>query len=79
MFFVANGEPDDKEKLLPYEIPDACRQHVENFVDGLKRVFLRVNKDLSIPASGGSQNSSCWQTIFENGKASVDTEFMPTG
>ena len=48
LFLVTNGEPVGKDKLLQYEIPDAYRQHVENFVDGLKRLFLWVNKDLSM-------------------------------
>ena len=77
-FFVTNGEPDDKEKLLQYEIPDACRQHVENFVDELKQLPLWVNKDLSISTSGGRQNGFYWQSTFESGKTPDGTEIMPT-
>lgn len=78
-FFVTNGQLVDEEKLFQYEIPDACWQNIENFVDELKRLSLWVNKDLSISAFGGKQNNAYWQSIFENGKTPDGAEIMPAG
>ena len=78
-FFVTTGQVVDDQRLFQYEIPDACWQNIENFVDGLKRLSLWVNRELSISAFGGRQNNAYWQSIFENGKTPDGAEIMPEG
>ena len=78
-FFVTTGRPVNDQKLFQYEIPDACWQNIENFVDALTDLSLWVNKDLSISAFGGKRNSDYWQSVFESGKTPDGAEIMPKG
>ena len=78
-YFITTGKPIDERKLFQYEIPEACWQTIENFIDALKRLPLWINKDLSISAFGGKQNNAYWQSVFETGKTPNGAVVMSQG
>ena len=78
-YFVTNGIIFDEKRLFQYEIPEACWQNVDNFVDALKRLSIWVNRDLSIVAFGGKRNNAYWQSIFENGQTPDGAGIMTKG
>lgn len=78
-YFITTGKPIDENKLFQYEIPDACWENIENFVDALMRLPLWMNKDLSLSAFGGKQNNDYWQSIFESGRTPNGSEVMASG
>ena len=67
-YFITTGKPIDEGKLFQDEIPEACWQNIENFIDALKHLPLWVNKDLSISAFGAKQNNAYWHSIFKTGE-----------
>ena len=78
-FSITTGKAIDESKLFQYEIPQACWNNIENFIDSLIRLPLWVNKDLSRSAFGGKQNPDYWQSIFENGSTPNGSEVMASG
>ena len=78
-FSITTGRAIDENKLFQYEIPEACWNNIQNFVDSLMRLPLWVNRELSRSAFGGKQNPDYWQSIFENGSTPNGSEVMASG
>jgi hypothetical protein len=78
-YFVTNGKIVDDQKLFQYEIPEACWQNIENFIDELKRLNVWASRDLSITAFGGKQNNAYWLSVFGSGLAPDGAVIMPEG
>ena len=78
-YFITTGKPIDEQRLFQYEIPEACWQNIENFVDALKNLALWVNRDLSISAFGAKQNNAYWHSVFETGESPDGAPVMPEG
>ena len=78
-YFITTGKPINEKKLFQYQIPDACWENIENFIDALIRLPLWVNKDMSGPVFGGKRNNDYWQSIFESGHTPEGFEVMPSG
>ena len=78
-YFVTNGKIVDDQKLFQYEIPEACWQNIENFIDELKRLNVWASRDLSITAFGGKQNNAYWLSVFDSGLAPDGAVIMPEG
>ena len=78
-YFVTNGKIVDEQKLFQYEIPEACWQNIENFIDELKHLNVWASKDLSITAFGGKQNNAYWLSVFDSGLAPDGAVIMPEG
>ena len=78
-YFSVTGRAIDEEKLFQYEIPDACWDNVENFIDALIRLPVWVNKGRSRSEFGSKRNNDYWQSIFENGRTPDGGEVMAQG
>ncbi len=78
-YFITTGKPIDEGKLFQDEIPEACWQNIENFIDALKHLPLWVNKDPSISAFGAKQNNAYWHSIFKTGKTPDGAVVMHEG
>ena len=78
-YFVTTGKPIDESKLFQQEVPEACWKNVENFISGLKRLPLWVNKELSLSAFGTKRTYEYWHAIFESGRTPEGGVVMSEG
>ena len=78
-YFIQLGIPYDSKKLLHYEIPEQCWNNIRIFIEGLMKLPIWVNKDLSATIFGTKQTSDFWQTIFETGRTPDRILVLPDG
>ncbi len=68
MAFVNAGIPFDETAPLQKSLPPNAWNNLRNFVSGLRRLPLWVNRDMATSVFGGKRNNDYWKQIFEEGQ-----------